>query len=269
MVDMARARGIAPRPLERFQPLPGRGVVGSVDGAEWAVGNRRLMEERGIPLAAADDAQGSALEAAGKTAFFVAHQGEIVGVIGVADVVRPEVKRAIADLKRLGVRRLLLLTGDHSRVAAAIAGELGLEYRADLLPQDKIAVVKHLQAEGAVVMMVGDGINDAPALAQANVGVAMGAGTGAALEAADVALLRNDWTMVPEAIRIGRRGVRTIQQNLGFTALYNVLGLALAAVGILPPVWAAAAQSLPDVAIMLNSARLLRGPDRATERLNV
>jgi len=156
------------------------------------------------------------------------------------------------------VRRLLLLTGDNERVAAAIARELHVAYRAELLPEDKIAAVEQLQAAGAVVMMVGDGINDAPALAQANVGVAMGAGTGAALEAADVALLRDDWTMVPEAIRIGRRAARTIKQNLLFTALYNVAGLTLAAVGLLPPVWAAAAQSLPDVAIMLNSARLLR-----------
>ena len=178
--------------------------------------------------------------------------------MGVADVVRPEVKPALADLRRLGVRRFLLLTGDNARVAAAVADELGVEYRAELLPEDKIAVVKQLQAEGAVVMMVGDGINDAPALMQADIGVAMGVGTGVALEAADVALLRNDWTMVPEAIRISRRGVRTIRQNLGFTAVYNIVGLALAAVGILPPVWAAAAQSLPDVAIMLNSARLLR-----------
>jgi Cd2+/Zn2+-exporting ATPase/Cu+-exporting ATPase len=134
-----------------------------------------------------------------------------------------------------------------------------MDYRANLLPEDKIATVKTPQGQGAVVMMIGDGVNDAPALAQADVGVAMGGvGTDVAIEAADVALMREDWTLVPEAIRIGRRAARTIRQNLSFTALYNISGIALAALGLLPPVWAAAAQSLPDIAIMLNSSRLLR-----------
>ena len=263
IVRAAGERGITPREPEAFTPLPGRGLVGTVSGRAWAIGNRRLLAERGVALQPEDEAQAQALERAGKTAFFVAHEGGMAGLVGVADVIRPEVKVALDELKRLGIRRLLLLTGDNERVAAAIAGELGLEYRAELLPEDKIRSVKALQAEGAVVMMVGDGVNDAPALAQADVGVAMGAGTGVALEAADVALMRNDWTMVAEAIRIGRRGARTIRQNLGFTALYNIVGLTLAAVGLLPPVWAAAAQSIPDVAIMLNSARLLRGSPAA------
>jgi Cd2+/Zn2+-exporting ATPase/Cu+-exporting ATPase len=260
IVRAAAERGIPPLEPEAFVPLPGRGLVGTVGGREWAVGNRGLLADRGVALLPGDEARAQALERAGKTAFFVAHEGGVVGLIGVADVIRPEVRRALQDLKALGIRRLLLLSGDNERVAASIAAELGLEYRAELLPEDKISAVKALQAAGAVVMMVGDGVNDAPALAQADVGVAMGAGTGVALEAADVALLRNDWAMVPEAIRIGRRGARTIRQNLGFTAIYNLVGLTLAAIGILPPVWAAAAQSIPDVAIMLNSARLLRKP---------
>jgi len=260
IVGAATERGIAPTEPDGFAPLPGRGLTGSVGGQPWAVGNRRLLAERGVALSDDQEERARALEAAGKTVFFAAAGGDVAGLVAVADTVRPEAKAALADLRRLGIRRLLLLTGDNERVAAAIAGELGVDYRAELLPEDKIAAVKALQAGGARVMMVGDGINDAPALAQADVGVAMSvAGTAVAVEAADVALLRDDWRLVPEAIRIGRRGVRTIRQNLAFTALYNVAGLSLAALGVLPPVWAAAAQSLPDVAIMLNSARLLRG----------
>ncbi len=259
IVRAAAERGIAPAEPEDFTPLPGRGLVGTVGGRAWAVGNRRLLTERGVRLEAAHDARAQELEAAGKTAFFVAEDGGVAGLVAVADVARPEAKEALAELKRLGIRRLLLLTGDNERVAAAVAREFDLEYRANLLPEDKIAAVKALQAGGHVVLMVGDGVNDAPALAQADVGVAMGAaGTAVAIEAADVALMRDDWRMVPEAIRLGRRAARTIRQNLAFTAAYNVVGIALAAAGLLPPVWAAAAQSLPDVAIMLNSSRLLR-----------
>jgi Cd2+/Zn2+-exporting ATPase/Cu+-exporting ATPase len=259
IVRSAKDQGLVPLEPEAFRPLPGRGLVGVVAGQEWAVGNRRLLTERGLTLDTTAEQQAQELEKAGKTAFFIANSTDVAGIIGVADVVRPEARAALAELKGLGVKRLLLLTGDNERVAGAIAAELGLEYRAELLPEDKIAAVKQLQSEGAKVLMVGDGINDAPALAQADVGLAMGvAGTDVAIEAADVALMRDDWTMVPEALRIGRRSVGTIRQNLGFTAIYNVVGIGLAFLGILPPVWAAAAQSLPDVAIMLNSSRLMR-----------
>ncbi|MCC7368772.1 MAG: cadmium-translocating P-type ATPase [Chloroflexi bacterium] len=261
LVRAADERGLARPEPDAFTPLPGRGLVGAVAGREWAVGNRRLLAERGVAPSPEHERRAQAFERDGKTVFFVADGAGVTGLVAVADVVRPEVRAALLDLKRLGVRRLLLLTGDNERVAAAVAQELGLEYRAELLPDEKIAAVKALQAEGAVVMMVGDGVNDAPALAQADVGVAMGAaGTDVAIEAADVALMRDDWAMVPEAIRLGRRSARVIRQNLGFTAAYNVIGIALAFVGLLPPVWAAAAQSLPDVAIMANSARLLRVP---------
>ncbi len=227
IVREAAERGVVPADPEAFTPLPGRGLIGTVDGQSWAVGSRRLLDERRIALDRAHEAQARALEAAGKTVFFAASSG-MAGLVAVADAIRPEATAALAELKRLGIRRLLLLTGDNDRVAAAVAADLGLEHRADLLPEDEIAVVKALQAEGAVVMMVGDGVNDAPALAQADVGVAMGAaGTAVALEAADVALVRDDWRMVPEAIRLGRRAARTVRQNLGFTAAYNVVGVPL------------------------------------------
>jgi Cd2+/Zn2+-exporting ATPase/Cu+-exporting ATPase len=258
IVRAAAERGLAPPEPEGFASLPGRGVVGTVGGRAWAVGSRRLLAERGLGVDPAAEARARALEAGGKTVFFAA-DGALAGLVAVADGLRPEVKSALGELRALGVRRLLLLTGDDERVAAAVAGELGVEHRANLLPEDKIAAVRALQAEGAVVMMVGDGVNDAPALAQADVGVAMGAaGTDVAIEAADVALMRDDWRMVPEAIRLGRRSARTIRQNLAFTAVYNAVGITLAALGLLPPVFAAAAQSLPDVGVMLNSARLLR-----------
>ena len=154
--------------------------------------------------------------------------------------------------------RLLVLTGDRREVAEAVARRLEIECRAQLLPAEKIEAIRELQRAGHVVAMVGDGINDAPALAQADVGIAMGAaGTAAAIEAAHVALMRDDWRGVPEAIRTGRRTFRTIQQNLWFTAAYNVVGIVLAATGWLHPIAAAAAQSLPDVVVMLNSSRLL------------
>ena len=134
-----------------------------------------------------------------------------------------------------------------------------MEYRANLLPENKIAIVKEYQAQGHIVVMVGDGVNDAPALAQANVGVAMGAaGSDVAIEAAHIALLRDDWMLVPDALRIARRTMRVVKGNLAFTIGYNAIGLTLAAVGILPPVLAAAAQSLPDIGILANSSRLIR-----------
>ena len=152
-----------------------------------------------------------------------------------------------------------LLTRDNERTASTLAKELGVSYRANLLPENKIDVVKDYQAKGHVVVMVGDGVNDAPALAQADVGIAMGAaGTDVAIEAAHIALMRDDWSLVPEVLRIAQRTMRIVKMNLAFTTLYNVVGLSLAAFGILPPVLAAAAQSLPDIGIMGNSARLLK-----------
>jgi Cd2+/Zn2+-exporting ATPase/Cu+-exporting ATPase len=180
-------------------------------------------------------------------------------LIALADVLRPEVPGAVAALRRLGIRHLLLLTGDRRLVAKAIADPLGIAFEAEVLPEQKIEIIRRLQREGRVVAMVGDGINDAPALAQADVGIAMGVmGTDAAIEAAHVALMADDWNVVPGAVRIGRRAFRTIKQNLWFTGAYNFVGIALAATGWLPPIAAAAAQSLPDVVVMLNSSRLFR-----------
>jgi Cd2+/Zn2+-exporting ATPase/Cu+-exporting ATPase len=258
----AAARGLTVSTPEDFDVLPGEGVTGKVAGAAVSCGNERLMTRRDVTLSASTRDRVRALEDQGRTVVYLVEDGRLVGLVAVADTLRPEVPKALGRLRALGIRRVLLLTGDNERVARALAAELGVEYRAECLPAEKIEVVKRLQADGAVVAMVGDGVNDAPALAQADVGIAMGAaGTDAAIEAADVALMRDDWQVVPDVIQTGRRAFRTIKQNLWFTAAYNVAGVVLAAVGWLPPIAAAAAQSLPDVAVMLNSSRLFRnGP---------
>ena len=262
VVAAAEPRRRSPPDAPDFDAWPGEGVTARLDGVEVACGSARLLARHGVEIPEAVRGQARTLETHGRTVVFLADGGRLSGMIGVADTVRPEVAEALARLRALGLRRLLLLTGDNERVARALAGELGVEYRAECLPEDKIAVVRELQRAGAVVAMVGDGVNDAPALAQADAGLAMGAaGTDAAIEAAHVALMREDWRLVPEAITLGRRAFRTIQQNLWFTAAYNVGGILLAALGWLPPIGAAAAQSLPDVVVMLNSARLLRGSE--------
>jgi Cd2+/Zn2+-exporting ATPase/Cu+-exporting ATPase len=185
--------------------------------------------------------------------------GTPAGLLAAADTDRPEVPDALDALRTHGLTHLELLTGDHEAAAAALAERLDVRYRAELLPEDKIAVVRDYQAQGHTVVMIGDGVNDAPALAQADVGIAMGAaGTDVAVEAAHIALMRDDWCLVPELLTLTHRTMGVVRLNIGFTAVYNLAGLTLAALGILPPILAAAAQSLPDLGILANSARLLR-----------
>ena len=235
-----------------FEALPGRGVRAVVEGRTVEVGSHRLLP---------GDVPGEArrFEARGRTVLHVLVDSVPVGVLAAADALRPEVPAALRAIREAGVREIELLTGDNERTARAIAEELGVAYRANLLPEDKIERVRQHQAAGRTVVMIGDGVNDAPALVQADVGVAMGAaGTDVAIEAAHVALMRDDWSRVPELFALARRTMGVVKLNLGFTAVYNVVGIGLAAVGLLPPILAAAAQSLPDLGIMGNSARLLR-----------
>ena len=261
IIERVGKGSLAFEPPEKFEVIPGEGIVARLNGKELLLGNRKLMEAKGVIFSANVLGQAAAFEDQGKTTIFLGEGPTPLGMIAVADTLREEVFQAFAELKQLGMNNLLLLTGDNRRVASGLAEKLGVKYEAELLPEQKIAKVKELQASGKRVAMVGDGINDAPALAQADVGIAMGAaGTDVAIETAHVALMRDDWRLVPEAMRIGRKTFSTIQQNLAFALIYNVVGIGLAAVGWLPPVWAAAAQSLPDVAIMLNSSRLLRAP---------
>jgi Cd2+/Zn2+-exporting ATPase/Cu+-exporting ATPase len=244
---------------KEFEVYPGEGAVATVDG-EWAgCGTEQLLARFGIDVTDRVRARVHGLAEDGRSVVLVARGKTLTGLIALADTIRPEAEAAISTLRALGVRNLVLLTGDRREVAAAVAHRLGLGFEAEVLPEQKIRVVERLQREGKVVAVVGDGINDAPALAQADAGIAMGvAGTDAAIEAAHVALMRDDWRGVPEAITIGRRAFRTIKQNLWFTAGYNVVGILLAATGWIPPILAAAAQALPDVVVMLNSSRLLQ-----------
>jgi Cd2+/Zn2+-exporting ATPase/Cu+-exporting ATPase len=255
----AERRGLALGEPRDFEGHPGEGAAASVDGARALCGTERLMARGRVEVPEAVRARVQALAAEGKSTMLVAADGRLLGLIALTDTLRPEAPGALDALRALGVRRMLLLSGDRRQVAAAVARQLGIDFEAEVVPQEKIALVERLQRAGHVVAMVGDGINDAPALARADVGIAMGAaGTAAAIEAAHVALMQDDWRGVPEAIQIGRRAFRTIKQNLWFTAAYNVIGVLLAATGWLPPIAAAAAQSLPDVVVMLNSSRLFR-----------
>lgn len=249
----AKAQSLPLVDIERFEAVPGMGVHAQVDGKRIIVGSSRIATST-EPIARAHQ-----LAEQGRTLLYVSRDDELIGVLGAMDTVRSEVPKALAELRSLGVKHIELLTGDNDKTAAALAGQLGIAYRAELLPEDKIAIVKEYQAKGNTVTMIGDGVNDAPALAQANVGIAMGAaGTDIAIEAAHIALLREDWTLVPDVLRIAQRTLRVVKTNFAFTIIYNVIGLTLAAVGFLPPIFAAAAQSLPDLGILANSSRLLR-----------
>ncbi|MBN8657347.1 MAG: cadmium-translocating P-type ATPase [Anaerolineae bacterium] len=250
---LARSENIALVEPQDFESVPGHGVRAVIDSRRVAVGNRRL-----IPSAESLSVA-SELEAQGKTLLFMERDNELVGVFAATDTLRSEVPAALKEARSLGIRHIELLTGDNEKTASALAKKLGVSYRANLLPENKIDIVKEYQAKGHVVVMVGDGVNDAPALAQADIGIAMGAaGTDVAIEAAHIALMREDWNLVPDVLKIAQRTMRVVKTNLLFTTTYNVIGLTLAAFGFLPPVLAAAAQSLPDIGIMGNSARLLK-----------
>ncbi|HEY1348198.1 MAG TPA: cation-translocating P-type ATPase [Ktedonobacteraceae bacterium] len=249
----ASDRGMTPLPIAHFEAIPGMGVRAQIDGRLVSVGNTRMIQESAPAFLQL------ALERQGKTLLLVEREGTLLGIIAVADTLRPQVKDAISELRALGINKVELLTGDNRRTAEALATTLAITYQAELLPEDKIRIVKEAQEQGHTVVMIGDGVNDAPALAQADVGIAMGVmGTDIAIEAAHAALMREDWHLVPDLFRIARRTMRVVKTNLTFTVFYNLVGLTLAALGILPPILAAAAQSLPDLGILANSSRLLR-----------
>ena len=249
----AHERDLQIHEATNFASIAGMGVRAEVNDATITVGRHSMLKDIVLPQHA------QTLEAQGKTVLFVSKDGALAGLIAASDTLRSEVPEALQEAKRLGIKKIELLTGDNEQVASSVGNSLGISYRAGLLPEDKIRIVKEYQSQGHIVVMVGDGINDAPALAQANVGIAMGAaGTDIAIEAAHITLLREDWNLVPHVLATAQRTMRVVKGNLGFTAAYNLIGLTLAAFGFLPPMLAAALQSIPDLGILGNSARLMR-----------
>ncbi|AUI56978.1 cation-translocating P-type ATPase [Amycolatopsis sp. BJA-103] len=243
-------------PVEGFRNVEGLGVVGEVEGKTVLAGRTALLEQRDITVGDEFAQVKAAAEERGATAIVVAWDGEARGVLVVADTVKPTSKQAVKELRALGLRPVLL-TGDNTGSANAVAAEVGIdEVVAEVLPADKVDVVKRLQAEGRVVAMVGDGVNDAAALAQADLGLSMGTGTDAAIEAGDLTLVRGDLRSAVDAIRLSRRTLGTIKGNLFWAFAYNVAALPLAALGLLNPMIAGAAMAFSSVFVVSNSLRL-------------
>jgi len=256
----ADERGIVARSVKAFQAIPGRGVTAFEGANRIAAGNATLMADEGIDIDR-DELERFALQ--GKTPLFFAKNGEIMGIIAVADEVKPTSTDAIAALRHLGIQSIML-TGDNELTARAIAERVGVSnVIADVLPADKERVVRELQAAGQTVAMVGDGINDSPALARADVGLAIGAGTDVAKEGADVVLMRSDLLDVARAIELSRAVIRNIKQDLFWALFYNSLGIPLAAGVFYPmlgwqlsPMFGAAAMSLSSLCVVGNALRL-------------
>lgn len=261
LLDEAESRNLQLEAAEGFEAHPGMGVTCKIRGSNVTVGNMELLDSEGVGFRQNDAMQRlRRFEKEGKTVLLVALDTKLMGIVAVADVIRSGVSDSLRELKRMGIKEVILLTGDNERVAAATAESLGISrFKANVMPEDKVREVLSLQRQGRTVAMIGDGVNDAPALAQADVGIAMGAGgSDVALEAAPLVLMRDDWAQIPVVVKTARQTLRTIKQNVVFGILFNMVGVVLASVGILPPILAAAAQSLPDVAVFLNSSRLLR-----------
>lgn len=266
IVTKAQEKEIKPYGIEEFKVFPGHGIKAKIEGMTILMGNEKKMSEEGINFngfnfkKVADE-----LSSHGKTPMYVAINSEMAGIIAVADTLKKDSIEAIRELQDMGLE-VIMLTGDNIRTAEAIAKETGIKrVLAEVLPQDKTEEVKRLQKEGKVVAMVGDGINDAPSLAQADVGIAIGAGTDIAIESSDITLIRNDMRGVSTAIRLSRQTMRTIKQNLFWAFIYNILGIPIAAGILYPfygillkPIFAAAAMAFSSVSVVTNSLRLRR-----------
>ena len=239
--------------------FPGKGVVlGQDDGEQILVGNNLLMEERGVRFPQDSRSQSSIMMNNGKSTVLVAYMGRLCGLVAMADVIRGESKNAVSDLKKMGIRTMML-TGDNKTVAKSVGQQVGIdEVYAELLPEDKVAFVEKLVAKGLRVAMVGDGINDAPALARANIGIGMGAGTDIAIEEADIVLMTNDLQKIADVARLSKKAYRTIMVNFLGTVMVDGIGVTLAFLGFLNPFLAASIHVVSELVFILNSARLIR-----------
>jgi Cu+-exporting ATPase len=264
IVERAQEKGMELLHMDRFLSLTGRGIEAILNGQIVLAGNRKLMDESGISIIVLE-AESDRLASEGKTPMYVAIDGRLAGIVAVADIIKASSKLAIERLHRMGIE-VAMITGDNSKTAEAIAKQVGIDrVLAEVLPQDKSNEIKKLQVEGRKVAMVGDGINDAPALAQADIGIAIGSGTDVAMESADIVLMRSDLMDVPTAIHLSKQTIRNIKQNLFWAFGYNVVGIPIAA-GVLHlfggpllnPIFAAAAMSLSSVSVLTNALRLKR-----------
>jgi P-type Cu+ transporter len=257
IVRAATHRQIGLPAVKDFEGIAGHGIRGSVDGHSVLLGNRRLFKREGIDISAADEPM-TRLEQDGKTAMLVGVDRRLIGVIAVADTLKPEAKEALAALRNEGIE-VVMLTGDNERTANAIGRTLGIDrVIAEVLPADKVSVIRELQQQGKMVAMVGDGVNDAPALATADIGIAIGSGSDVAKETGGIILIRDDVREVVMAIRLSRLTLRKIKQNLFWAFIYNAIGIPVAALGFLNPIIAAAAMALSSLSVIVNSALLKR-----------
>ncbi|HLA68770.1 MAG TPA: heavy metal translocating P-type ATPase [Bacteroidota bacterium] len=255
IVDYAVREGIVPGDVESFKAVSGLGVRAAMNGTEIVVGSPSYTKDQAIDIGAAEK-EIVRFASEGKTAVLVAINGTAAGVFGISDTVKSTSREAVEKLKRLGIS-VVILTGDSAATARSVAASLGIDrVIAEVMPREKAAHVRRLQAEGAIVAMAGDGINDAPALAQADVGIAMGTGTDVAMETADITLMNGDLLNVVHAISLSKNTIRTIKQNLFWAFVYNVVGIPVAALGLLNPMYAAAAMALSSVSVVSNSLRL-------------
>jgi P-type Cu+ transporter len=257
IVRSAREKNLRFAPVTAFDSVPGHGVLGTVDNHRVMLGNRRLFQREKIDISPAEQSM-IALEADGKTAMLVGRDSRLAAVIAVSDTLKPEAREAVTALRERGIE-VLLLSGDNRRTAEAIGRMLGIDrVIAEVLPPDKARIIRELQAQGKVVAMVGDGVNDAPAIATADIGIAIGSGSDVAKETGGIILVKNDVRDVIAGISLSRATMRTIKQNLFWAFIYNSIGVPVAALGYLNPIIAAAAMALSSLTVIVNSALLRR-----------